>query len=444
MKRVFLWVILLSLVGSEGIWSAHAATFNSTNFSINGNLGDSVAGSQSSANYGLISAAGESIAGQSSSSSYRLGQGYVPTLEKSLELTVQPNNLNAYFAFEDDTGLGLTDTSTQSSDGKFTGLPKRNAGISGQAIQLTGSEYGTVPHSSANNLATLTVSAWIKTTTTPSADQSIIEKRNGSSGAFPYAMRLTASGTVYCSSGDGVSTVISSTGIAVNDGAWHHIVCTKQASGVNGIYLDGSQRSNPVASLGSVTNLSDVGIGARTNGTQTYAGTIDEVKLFNQILSPNQIKAEYEAGIQATSAGLSLETLTPGVSQTRAFDAIVNTDAPGYTLAVNQNTNLTRVGGGTISSVAGTIASPVIWSEGVTKGLGFTLYGTNATAIPGTWASGSGYAALPAAPTSFYTRSNYTGGTKDILNMRLRLDTASSQITGDYSNQIVITGTMTP
>src|SRR6478672_4606995 len=80
--------------------------------------------------------------------------------------------------------------------------------------------------------------------------------------------------------------------------------------------------------------------------------------------------------------------------------------------------------------LSGSIASPVSWSEGSTKGLGFTLYGTNATALPGTWASGSAYAALPSTSTSFYTRSNYTGGSKDILNMRLRLDTATAQNSG--------------
>jgi hypothetical protein len=212
------------------------------------------------------------------------------------------------------------------------------------------------------------------------------------------------------------------------------------------LFLNGVQLTTtvggtiPTTLYGSTTPLV---IGDFPGLSRNWSGALDEMKLFSRPLAPDEIKADYTAGNAGIPAGLALGNITPGSSGISAFDAITQTSAPGYTLAINQNNNLTS-GGNTIPAVSGSIASPVSWSEGATKGLGFTLYGTNATAIPGTWASGSGYAALPGSATSFYSRSGYTGGAKDVLNMRLRLDVAASQASGDYANTMVITGTMVP
>lgn len=232
MKRGIVWAILLSLVGVGGAWSAQAATFNSTSYSINGNLGDSAAGGQGSTNYQLTSAAGESIAGQSTSSSYKLGQGYIATLERSLELTVNPGT----------------------------------------------------------------------------------------------------------------------------------------------------------AALGA---------------------------------------------------------LTPGTPVSTDLTATILTDAPGYGIAVQQDGDL-QSGGNTIAGVSGSIASPLAWVNGTTKGLGFSLVSASATAIDSKWSAGSAFAAFPGSATGVYTRTGYSGGVNDTLVIRTKLDAAASQPTGNYSNQATWTGTMTP
>ncbi len=232
MKRGIVWAVLLSLVGIGGVWSASAATFTSPNYSINGNLGDSAAGGQTSTNYQLTSTAGESIAGNSSSTSYKLGQGYIATLERSLELTI--------------------DSAT--------------------------------------------------------------------------------------------------------------------------------------AALGNVT-----------------AGT-------------------------PVSADLT---------------ATMRTDAPGYGIGVQQNDDF-KSGSNIIGGVSGTIASPVTWSNGSTKGLGFSLVSASATPLDSKWASGAAFAALPVSSTTVYTRTGYSGGANDTLAFRIKLDVTAAQPTGTYTNQAIWTGTMTP
>lgn len=68
-----------------------------------------------------------------------------------------------------------------------------------------------------------------------------------------------------------------------------------------------------------------------------WAGSIDEVKVFNRALTTSELKAEYDAGNAGIPAGLSLGAVTPGVSRVSAFDSIVQTSAGGYGLAINQN-----------------------------------------------------------------------------------------------------------
>lgn len=157
--------------------------------------------------------------------------------------------------------------------------------------------------------------------------------------------------------------------------------------------------------------------------------------------------AQLEQSLQLSlSPGtITIPPITPDTSQFSNVTASILTDAPGYTLSVNQNNDLTRSSGGnTIPAVSGTIASPVTWAEGTTKGLGFSLVSTNATALPAKWNAGASYAAFPLTSTAFYTRTGLSGGTTDTLGMRVRLDVATTQLTGSYTNTVTWLGTMTP
>jgi hypothetical protein len=241
------------------------------------------------------------------------------------------------------------------------------------------------------------------------------------------------------------STCQASTAPSLGDNTWHHIAATLTNGVSNGsiIYIDGVQQKT--CTWAPVSQVGEVGIGASKAASwqQFFTGAIDNVKIFNRAFSPEEIKAEYDAQNAGNASGIHLGTTIAGTSSTSAYDAIVRTDAGGYSLGVNQSQNLTN-GAYTIPAVSGSIASPVTWSEGTTKGLGFTLFGTNATALPGKWSGGSAYAAFPASATTFYNRTGYSGGVKDYLNMRVRLDVGTSQASGEYQNTITTTGTMIP
>lgn len=669
MKRGILWSVLFSVIGVGSI-SAFAATYNSTNFSINGNLGDSAAGGQSSTSYQLTSAAGESIAGNASSKSYKMGQGYVPTLENSLQVVTQPSALAAYWPLDEVVGGGpMYDESQYANNGFYEASSVGLTGKVGNAwATFNTSQYGSAPDSpSYPDGSVMTISAWIRAGTL-STQQGIVSKWNYNQAGTNYgewALQTNGSNQIrmFLTSGAGDDGVnyIDTTNAGLTTNTWTHVAAVYDGSQAAAnrirIYINGVQASTtvtgtiPTSIYAAGTN--PVYIGDFNGLNRGFSGSIDEVKIYSRPLNANEIKADYAATNVGIPAGLGLGSITPGVSQTSSFDSIVQTSAGGYSLGINQNYNLrtgttgvsadfsqdfdgfsngaslttgntgfsaisnsngatftastdtpihntfgrfqttaqstaaaqfshastssryyryyfrlgsmpataqtlfnlydnvdavvsalrlqpdgtiqlrngniavdsssylltsnqwvrvelfynaanstqtmrlftgsnvngdvasetltgpatngATVGGGlgivtgqasqtfdmdsvattttgwlgptggfSIPSVSGTIASPTVWSEGTTKGLGFTLYGTNATSLPGTWGSGGNYAAIPAANSTFYTRTNYTAGAKDVINMRLRLDVATSQQSGDYANQMTIVGTMTP
>jgi hypothetical protein len=449
MKRTgypsLIWGVLSLIVLSVTFGAtAHADTFNSTNFTIDAStVGNSVGGAQSSSNYQLVSSGGDSVIGNGASGSYKLGEGYVAQLDKSLQLTVQPSGLIGHYSFDQGTGTQALDESVNSNPALFQGTPtwatgKLNGGLSG----FSAANYLKADYSSTYNVANLTVCSWLNLTAsssnpvavgrslgTPDTDGMWLLGFNG--GSTPR-VRMYA---------NGIHSTLASNA-AVGTGTWNQVCFTYGGADlilyVNGIETNRVTLNDPMDSFTQALT-----IGVVSNGSQPLNGIVDEVKLYSRILTAREVEAEYDAQVAGFPSGLSLNAVTPGVSQTSEFDVISQTDAPGYNLSINQNQNLTS-GGNSISAVSGSIASPVTWSEGTTKGLGFTLFGTNATAIPGSWSSGNAYAALPGSATSFYTRTGFTAGAKDVLNMRLRLDVNSSQPSGDYTNQMTITGTMTP
>lgn len=438
------FVVFAALVSVVTVQDAAADVFTSTSYEIDASVSGSFGGQTSSTSYKMVSSGGESIIGNGSGGSYKLGQGYVAQLDKSLQLVMQPGGLAAYYVFDEGAGTAAWDSSLQSNTGSILNAPAWVAGKLGTALDFNGTtQRVSTAHTAQNNLETLTFSVWIKTAQTPASEASIIEKWAGS-GAYPYVLRLQPDGRVQLASYNGTTYKYVNSTNALNDNAWHLVTGVRQLGGDMRLLVDGQQNSQ-VADwpTSQTTNTAGVFIGARSDGTRAFNGQIDEVKLFNRALTDAEIKAEYDAQNVGIPSGLSLSVITPGASQTAEFDTVIQTDAPGYSLAINQDHNL-QFGVNTIPAVSGSIASPVTWVEGTTKGLGFTLYSTNATAIPGIWGGGAAYAAIPGASTGFYTRTGYTSGGKDILNLRLRSDVATTQPSGFYSNAVTVAGTMTP
>ena len=449
MRSLYLWLGGSLLAAAITLNVAAAQRYESPNYTIDASVGNSFGGTGTSASYELVSSGGESIIGNGAGGSYMLTEGYVSQLEQGLQLNVQPNGLIASYGFEEASGQIAYDSSSNSNDGNLIGGASRVAGKLGDggvALNAAG-ERVEITHSTVLNSSEMTATIWVKLDSTfpmqPSNYIGLISKRASNSGFAMYMFK--GQEEVQVSIGDGTTRSIYDPSVAAYDWTtWHQVGFTFENNELV-VYVDGEEVGRQTLTHGLAGSTSDLWIGDITDYANSYPqGVLDGAKLYNRALSENEIKAAYDAENAGFSTGLSFpDDLIAGSSATTEADVIVQTDAPGYLLAINQNNDLTD-GSNTIPAIAGTIASPLSWSEGTTKGLGFTVVSSNATSVPAKWNAGNSYAQLPGSSTEFYTRTGFSGGTKDLIDVRYRVDVTSTQVAGKYSNQVMYTGTITP
>jgi hypothetical protein len=115
------------------------------------------------------------------------------------------------------------------------------------------------------------------------------------------------------------SSVINGT-TNVNDGNWHNVIVTRESGGVR-IYVDGAEEvlhddsnniiSSPYTMNGTITVTKTV-IGALTSSMEFWSGSIDEVALFDEALTADQIKFDlYEPTTTGKTADIENNTNLP-------------------------------------------------------------------------------------------------------------------------------------
>ena len=223
--------------------------------------------------------------------------------------------LVGHWSFEDATGTIATDFSGLGNSGTLTGMSNSNwvSGKFGKALNFTTStEY--VDAGNANSLKTnpATISFWVNTTDTGSGARAV--QKQGTWAIIPSQ------------GGDGANGVtISDSGcvcgrhslVRVDDGFWHHIAFAYQSGSPNGsfIYVDGTLATT------TENTLTDTGQVVKFGGTN-FVGKIDDVRIYNRILSATEVANLYSAGsgvpIKVNTSRNSF--LTDGLAGLWSFD----------------------------------------------------------------------------------------------------------------------------
>jgi hypothetical protein len=146
-------------------------------------------------------------------------------------------------------------------------------------------------------------------------------------------------------------TTIRSTNI-IDDGQWHHIAATRSAStGLMQLYVDGALQASATGPFGPKTAPPSLRLGGIQSGGSAgfFAGAIDDVQIFNRVLSAPEVSAVMNQVLSLTPVAST--TLTAG--QTWAVtNAAVDPYAPAATLAWSLPTAPV---GATIDPVAGVL-----------------------------------------------------------------------------------------
>lgn len=434
----------VALLGSV----VNADRYSSSNYVIDGNAGNTVTGHDSSTNYRLTKTGGMAAAGTGASTSYKLAAGLVPesTSSSTLELALQPSDVIAYYPLDEPSGATAFDAMYPGYDAISSVAPDRVAGqIDGAigAIAPSSGKHLITSEIDAFNTAGFTACGWINKTGQGANNPTLVSRANGGlTQDGMWSLGTNSSFTPRFSlQTQGVSTPLFATH-TVTVGTWYQLCASYEGTTMK-IYVNGTL-SNSVAKAGPLVAANiPLTIGARSSGNQnTDLQQVDEVKIYNRALEDAEIAAEYQAQAAGVRSGVTLGIVGAGISKQLAMRTVVKTDASSYSMSISKDHDLTN-GVEAIAPIAGSIASPVLWQEGATRGFGFTLTGTNASPIDSKWGSGTNYAGITTTPTTFYQRTG-AGSSKDYVDLSFRVDPHATQAVGNYSATMTVTATTTP
>ena len=217
-----------------------------------------------------------------------------------------PGTLEAYWKLDESRGRVALDSSGHGLHGQFSNEPTRVAGAQGGAVILDGAtDYIDFGHPPALRLVgSMTISAWINSTSFPIDDAAIVSHHNHS--GLGYQLDTTVDRglrTIGFKLADACGRLMArygATPLVAN--RWYHVagVYDAEAQTLN-VYLDGELDNGFL--LGSVTSRqrssrAAVYVGRRSDlkGFE-FAGSINDVRIYSHALT----KAEIASDMHGTS-----------------------------------------------------------------------------------------------------------------------------------------------
>ena len=209
-------------------------------------------------------------------------------------------------------GLGLGGGKAATSSGR----PGGSAFTNEYSVNFDGTDdYLNIPHDSALTIAgDMSISAWVKRTELVSAAAGgylpILTKRPSFAANTNYQFycdSLDGSAAGGLRFYDGNAAISPASGTVIPAGAWRHVVVTIDSGATNGVkwYVNGSAESNTNTATIDNSNTDPVMIGKLGAANYYAKGLIDEVALFNSILSASDVTAIYNSGTPTDLTSLS-------------------------------------------------------------------------------------------------------------------------------------------
>ena len=176
------------------------------------------------------------------------------------------------------------------------------AGKVGQAFKFASSTNDTYPYvglgtpSSLDLTGNITVTAWIKPITFGASSRGRIFDKNDNSGEG-YLLSVD---DFNVSSGLGFqtdTTVVTSNAGAVTLGVWQHVAATYSTSGnIVKFYVNGAPAGSGTGTTITSAPTRAGAIGRRASSSiRGFHGTIDDVRVYNRVLTYNEIQALYQS-----------------------------------------------------------------------------------------------------------------------------------------------------
>jgi glucose/arabinose dehydrogenase/fibronectin type 3 domain-containing protein len=179
----------------------------------------------------------------------------------------------------------------------------------GSALAFTGSEFATVDDANSLDLTSgLTLEAWVYPTTAATSWSTIILKERA--GGLTYSMYAGAPS-------DGAPTAwgfVSSEEVSVSGTAalpvntWTHLATTYDGAQLR-LYVNGVLVGTQALAGSLATSDHPLRIGGNAVWGEFFSGRLDEVRIYNRVLTPTEIQADMNRPIDTSETPTSPQTL---------------------------------------------------------------------------------------------------------------------------------------
>lgn len=265
--------------------------------------------------------------------------------------TAVDTGLKGYWSFngKDVSGTTAYDRSGAGNTGTLTNSPTVTPGKVGQALSFNGSNQR-VTMSTPVTAAPLTITAWIKPSTLSSGVPVAILDNASTWNGFYISL---SSGNINCHSAS--NNVFSTSSMTGTVSEWQFVSCVMASTTSRTVYVNGvAGTTNTTSSSPAATpdNLS-VGAAVRDTADNFFAGSVDEVRVYNVALTAAQIQALYKQG--------QSDEVNTGASQAQGGSRL-DSGLAGY-WKLDENTG-TSTSDASTNAATGTLTGGPAWTTG--------------------------------------------------------------------------------
>ena len=205
-------------------------------------------------------------------------------------------NLQNYYRME-----GNSNDSKGSANGTDTSVSYSSTGGQfGQYASFNGTSSKIESTIASNLSGSFTINLWVYRT--GSFFTGLIESHVASYNNYWIYITDTGGNKIRASLYDGSQNPFIDSTNTVSQNAWHMITFVRNTgTGKLQLYVDGSSAATDVSDPTTAPTYSAFDIGSRTNGEELFTGRIDDVDIFNRVLTSTEVSQLYNGTLPSGS-----------------------------------------------------------------------------------------------------------------------------------------------
>lgn len=212
------------------------------------------------------------------------------SLNAYLTATTLLNGLQRYYKLD---GNGLDSFGGQNA---VVSNPTYVTGKIGQAARVAGDTSKSIVAPGLNLMTAISIGMWVYWTGSNSFAM-VVGNMDGAGGTgLNYAILTSGTGMTFYGTGNATSA----TAAAMTQNVWHHVVATRTLTGTAQFWVNGVAGSTASGPAPFSVPAADFRIGHREDNFASFPGDMDEVGVWNRVLTSGEIAELYNAGAGLT------------------------------------------------------------------------------------------------------------------------------------------------